>query len=196
MDQRPVNLSEADLPKVNHAGIDAVWQHGQSYTVTEAKARESIAAAYRLGKFLTGKGAILKVSGLNPSQELLHYLLSDSSDKRGVEFRMVQMSREWVADRAEGEKVGLSATAALQSKRCARRVLLITFESEGALDHAQALTELYTSKKSAAELHPTLRTALRENGQPWILMPWLAQETPLASKSKTHKERLQASQQR
>lgn len=154
VDQRPVNLSEADLPKLNHAGIDAVWQHGQSYTVTEAKARESIAAAYRLGKFLTGKGAILKVSGLNPSQELLHYLLSDSSDKRGVEFRMLQMSREWVADRAPGEKVGLSATAALRSKRCTRRVLLITFESDGALDHAQALAELYTSNKSVTELHP------------------------------------------
>ncbi|MDR2327842.1 MAG: hypothetical protein LBE51_20875 [Acidovorax sp.] len=153
VDKRPVNLSLLDLPKVNHAGIDAVWQHDGSYTVTEAKARESIAAAYGLGKFLTSQGKIIRVTGLNPDQELLHYLLSDSSDKRGTEFRMVQMSVDWVRERAEREGLSAQATAALQKAKN-RRVLLVTFESEGALDHVQALTDIHQLNKPIAEFHP------------------------------------------
>lgn len=153
VDKRPVNLRLIDLPKVNHAGLDAVWQHGGSYTVTEAKARESIGAAYGLGKFLVSKGKMPQVSGLNPDQQLLHYLLSDSEDKRGAQFKMVQMSREWVRSRAPGEGVGAGALAALRNDRNARRVLLITFESAGALAHAQALTDIHLGKPDS-EVYP------------------------------------------
>ena len=106
-DKRPVNLSLRDLPKVNQRGIDAVWQRGTDYTVTEAKASESIAAAYGFGKYKVKKGLIPLVSGLSPDHELLHYLLSDSSDKGGAGSPMVQMSTAWVEDRAAREKVAL-----------------------------------------------------------------------------------------
>lgn len=86
---------------MNHAGLDAVWQHGAGYTVTEAKARESIGAAYGLGKYLVREGKIPAVTGLSPENELLHYLLSDSSDKRGTVSPKVQMSTEWVEDRSK-----------------------------------------------------------------------------------------------
>ncbi len=154
LDQRPVNLSEVDLPKVNHAGIDAVWQHGQSYTVTEAKMRESVGAVYGFGRSFSRNGKTLQVSGLNPSQELLHYLLSDSSDKRGAEYRMVQMSKEWVADRAAGEKMDRPVTKILESYGADRRVVFVTLESDGALDHIQALADLYRLEKAASEKHP------------------------------------------
>ncbi|RIX78366.1 hypothetical protein [Acidovorax cavernicola] len=153
VDKRPVNLRLIDLPKVNHAGLDAVWQHGANYTVTEAKARESIGAAYGLGKFLVSKGKMPKVTGLSPDHELLHYLLSDSQDKRGVEFKMVQMSKEWVTDRAPAEGLDRAAGNAIKAYAAARRVVLITFESEGALDHAEALTDIHMGKPDA-QVHP------------------------------------------
>ncbi len=154
VDKRPVNLRLIDLPKVNHAGLDAVWQHGPSfYTVTEAKARESIGAAYGLGKFLVSKGKMPKVTGLSPDHELLHYLLSDSEDKRGAEFKMVQMSKEWVRSRAPAERVSVGALAALRDDRNARRVLLITFESTGTYEHAEALKDIHMGKPDA-DVHP------------------------------------------
>lgn len=148
VDKRPVNLSLADLPKVNHPGIDAVWQHGGSYTVTEAKARESIFAV----KAHVAKRGTATVKGMSEDQQLLYYLLSDSSDKRGVGYRMVQMSMEWVRDRSEREGLPAQAVAALQTAKN-RRVVLITFESDGALAHAQALTDIHMTK-SDAEVHP------------------------------------------
>lgn len=153
VDKRPVNLRLIDLPKVNHSGLDAVWQHASQYTVTEAKARESIGAAYGLGKFLVGKGKIPKVTGLNPDHELLHFLLSDSSDKRGAVQPLVQMSEAWVRSRAPGEHLGLSADTAIRANRSARRVLLITFESAGALDHAKALADIHALKPDD-QVHP------------------------------------------
>ncbi|MDQ7758985.1 hypothetical protein RAB70_17675 [Xanthomonas sontii] len=154
VDQRPVNLSEADLPKVTETGIDAVWQHGQSYTVTEAKMRESAGRVYGFGRSFARSGKGLQVSGLNPSQELLHYLLSDSDDERGAEYRMVQMSSKWVANRATGEKMDQAAKNALQSYAADRRVVFVTLESDGALDHIQALADLYLPEKAASEKHP------------------------------------------
>lgn len=152
-DKRPVNLSLADLPKVNQPGIDAVWQHGTSYTVTEAKASASIAAAYGFGKYKVKKGLIPVVSGLNPDQELLHYLLSDSSDKGGTGSPMVQMSHDWVEDRATREGLTQPVKDAIKAKRYARRTVLVTFESAGAVDHGEALADLHLGKP-AAELHP------------------------------------------
>lgn len=152
VDKRPVNLRLIDLPKVNHAGLDAVWQHTAQYTVTEAKARESIGAAYGLGKFLVGKGKIPKVTGLSPDHELLHFLLSDSSDKRGAVQATTQMSISWVADRASREGLTAAAVAALRRAKN-RRVLLLTFESAGALDHAKALADIHLSK-SDSQIHP------------------------------------------
>ncbi|MGJ7530016.1 hypothetical protein [Variovorax sp. GB1P17] len=149
VDKRPVNLSLIDLPKVNHSGIDAVWQHGTSYTVTEAKARESVIAV------LAGARARVKkesVARLSEDQELLYYLLSDSSDKRGVEFRMVQMSVDWVRDRSEKEGIPAAAVAALQKAKN-RRVLLITIESDGMFDHIKALADIHMGKPEA-EVHP------------------------------------------
>ena len=151
-DKRPVNLRLVDLPKVNHAGLDAVWQHASQYTVTEAKARESVGAAYGLGKFLASKGKIPKVTGLSSDHELLHFLLSDSSDKRGTEQPMVQMSLPWVADRSSKEGLPAAAAAALRSAK-SRRVLLVTFESTGALHHAQALADIHLGK-SDPQVHP------------------------------------------
>lgn len=156
VDKRPVNLKLIDLPKVNHAGLDAVWQHGASYTVTEAKARESIGAAYGLGKYLAKEGKIPAVIGLTPENELLHYLLSDSSDKRGTVTPMVQMSAEWVEDRSKREGLDPQAELALRQvnvSRYHRRTVLVTFESNGALDHAQALVDIHAGKKGN-DVHP------------------------------------------
>ena len=152
VDKRPVNLRLVDLPKVNHAGIDAVWQHGQSYTVTEAKARESIFAL----EATAAKYGNATSKALSKDLQLLYFLLSDSSDKRGVQFRMVQMSADWVEDRSTREGLSDEAELALRkvrSKQYRRRVLLITFESDGALSHGQALADIHMGKPDA-EVHP------------------------------------------
>ncbi|MET3444764.1 hypothetical protein [Ralstonia sp. 1138] len=156
VDKRPVNLRLIDLPKVNHAGLDAVWQHGAGYTVTEAKARESIGAAYGLGKYLVREGKIPAVTGLSPENELLHYLLSDSSDKRGTVSPKVQMSTEWVEDRSKKEGLDPQSELALRqinASRYHRRTVLVTFESKGALDHAQALVDIHAGKQDK-DVHP------------------------------------------
>lgn len=147
-DKRPVNLSLADLPKVNHAGIDAVWEHHGHYTVTEAKASESIAVAYGFGKYKVKKGWVPKVEGLNPDLELLHYLLIDYGDKGGGGASMMQMSKEWVRDRADREHLGLAVVSLLKIDKALRRVVLVTFESQGAVDHGMALADLHMGKSS------------------------------------------------
>jgi hypothetical protein len=158
-DKRPVNLALHDLPKVNHSGIDAVWQHGGQLTVTEAKASASIGAVYGLGKFKEKKGQIPMVTGLSADHQLLHYLLSDSSDKRGAQTPLMQMGKEWTRDRASKESLGLSVTAALRDLRCARRVVLVTLESSGALAHVEALADIHMGKP-AATVHPHLDHAV------------------------------------
>ncbi|HSI51706.1 MAG TPA: hypothetical protein VLA61_25840 [Ideonella sp.] len=153
VDKRPVNLSLEDLPKVNHPGIDAVWEHAGQYTVTEAKASESIGAVYGLGKYKEKKGLIPVVSGLNPDQQLLHYLLSDSSDKRGTQTPLMQMGLAWVEDRAKRENIPRVARDAIELKRCHRRTVLVTLESSGSLDHVTALADVHLAK-TGSEIHP------------------------------------------
>ena len=158
-DKRPVNLALHDLPKVNHSGIDAVWQHGGQLTVTEAKASASVGAVYGLGKFKEKKGQIPVVTGLSADHQMLHYLLSDSSDKRGTQTPLMQMGKAWTRDRASKESLGLSVTAALRDLRCARRVALVTLESSGALAHVEALADIHLGKP-AADVHPHLDHAV------------------------------------
>jgi hypothetical protein len=155
VDKRPVNLSLQDLPKVNRPGIDAVWEHQGRYTVTEAKASASIAAAHGFGKYKEGKGIIPVVRGLNPDHQLLHYLLSDSSDKGGAQGPLMQMSKGWVEDRSRREGLQPSVATSLAERNAARfsrRVVLVTFEADGAVDHAEALGDAHLGK-TAAEVH-------------------------------------------
>ncbi len=82
-----------------------MWEHGGSYTVTEAKARASIGSAYAVGKMLVKQGKIPDAKGLTPDQELLHYLLSDYEDKGlggapAGGAQMMQMGFAWTVDRA------------------------------------------------------------------------------------------------
>lgn len=136
-DKRPVNLSLVDLPKVPHKGIDAVWQHGKQFTVTEAKARGSIfAVEAMLGKFKVPEG----INSHN--EKLLYFLLSTSKADEGDGKTIVQMSDAWVQSRASKESLDESAELALKGDLCERRVALTTFESDGADDHAQALGEI------------------------------------------------------
>jgi hypothetical protein len=158
VDKRPVNLRLIDLPKVNQAGLDAVWQHGEQYTVTEAKARASIGSAYGVGKMLVKNGRIPDAKGLTPDQELLHYLLSDYEDKgRGgasAGAGMMQMGIAWTRDRG-GRETGVPTTArrAIDTDLASRRVVLVSFESQGALDHAEALIDINLGKPDA-QVHP------------------------------------------
>ena len=84
---------------------------------------------------------------------MLHYLLSDSSDKGGTVTPLMQMSKAWVRDRATREKLQLTVTAALQINNARRRVVLVTFESTGALDHGKALADVHLLKP-VSEVHP------------------------------------------
>lgn len=158
-DKRPVNLALHDLPKVNHSGIDAVWQHGGQLTVTEAKASASVGAVYGLGKFKEKKGQIPVVTGLSADHQMLHYLLSDSSDKRGAQTPLMQMGVKWVKDRASGEKLPASAWASIKGERASRRVALVTLESPGALAHIEALADIHMGIP-AANVHPHAEHAL------------------------------------
>lgn len=141
-DNRPTNLSLEDLPKVNHPGIDAVWEHNGHYTVTEAKASASIAAVYALGKLKEKKGLIPVLKGLSAVNQELHYLLSDSSDKRGVETPLMQMGQEWIIDRGRKEGLPRVAIDAIEMKRCARRVVLVSLEANGAPEHVETLAQI------------------------------------------------------
>lgn len=155
VDKRPVNLALHDLPKVTWPGIDAVWLHGGSYTVTEAKASLSIGTVYGMGKAKEKRGSIPVVTGLNPDQQLLHYLLTDSSDKGGAQSPLMQMSVAWVDDRAKREGLQPAAVKALSIENSVlyhRRVVLVSFESQGALDHAQAWEEIQLGKP-VSEVH-------------------------------------------
>lgn len=157
VDKRPVNISLADLPKVNQPGIDAVWEHAGQYTVTEAKAGTSIGAAYGLGKYKEKKGLIPVISGLNPDQQLLHYLLSDSSDKKGTQTPLMQMGAEWVQDRSRREGLQDLVVSSLRVRNKAtyhRRVLLATLESDGGLAHVESLADVHQGVPAAkAHVH-------------------------------------------
>ncbi len=65
----------------------------------------------------------------------------------------MQMSRDWIRSRAAAETLLRSATAALQAGLATRRVLLVTFESAGALDHAKALADIHAMKREEL-VHP------------------------------------------
>lgn len=151
-DHRPVNLALHDLGKVNHAGIDAVWQHGDDLTVTEAKASLSIGAVYGMGKFKEKKGQIPVCTGLSADEQLLHYLLSDSSDKKGAQTPLMQMGVSWVDDRAQREAMSIAAKNGLKARNKAiyrRRVCLVTLESASALAHAEAVADIHMDTLAA-----------------------------------------------
>lgn len=136
-DKRPVNLSLVDLAKVPHKGIDAVWGHNGQYTVTEAKARASIWALRAMVDKVVPKGV-----NLSADNKMLYALLSTSKSEEGDGKPMVQMSAGWVSDRGTAENLPPPARRSLKSKSADRRVVLVTFETEGSADHAQALSEL------------------------------------------------------
>jgi hypothetical protein len=155
VDKRPVNLSIEDLPKVNHAGLDAVWDHDGKYTVTEAKASESVGAVFGFGKYKEKKGIIPTITGVSEDHKMLHYVLSDSSDKGGTVTPLMQMSVGWVEDRAKREGIGPTAAKSLSARNSNsyfRRVVLVTIESKGGLDHGKALTDIHLGK-SPADVH-------------------------------------------
>jgi hypothetical protein len=152
-DKRPVNLSLEDLPKVNQPGLDAVWERNGAYTVTEAKASASVGAAYAFGKHKEKKGWIPVVSGLSQQNQLLHYLLSDTSDKRGTQTPMLQMSYAWTKDRAKREGLTLKVQDAIELKKSSRRVVLVSLESPGASDHVEALADIHLGH-TRAKMHP------------------------------------------
>ena len=148
-DKRPVNLSLEDLPKMREPGIDAVWEHGGRYTVTEAKARESIFVITATVKSLTQKGLVpAPVKELSADLQNLWLLLTkDNKDVVRQGYPLVQMSEQWVASRAKEERLSSNARAALESFDVSRRVVLITLESSGALAHGQALAEIHMGRK-------------------------------------------------
>jgi hypothetical protein len=135
-DKRPVNLSLEDLRKVPHQGIDAVWGHQGAYTVTEAKARGSVYAL----EVMAGRKAPKQLKTLD--DKLLHLLLSTSAQEEGDGKTLVQMSRAWVRARVGHEGLSDEALVQVRSDRCDRRLVLVTFESGGAVAHAQALSEM------------------------------------------------------
>jgi len=149
-DKGPIHIKLSDLGEITRPGIDAVWQHGTSYTVTEAKASASVATLYAMGKYKEKKGLIPVVSGLSKLNQELHYALSDSSDKGGVDTPMMQMSEAWVKDRASREGLDANAQRALEGLRGIRRVVLVTFESTGAVDHAESLVDVSEGKTGDA----------------------------------------------
>jgi hypothetical protein len=153
VEKRPVNLSLEDLPKVNQSGLDAVWLHADKYTVTEAKASASIGAVYGFGKYKEKKGIIPVVTGLTPDQQTLHYILSDTSDKRGAQTPLMQMSLAWTRDRGRKEGIPRAAVIAIDAELADRRVVLVTLESKGGLDHVEALAEIHLGV-DAAKVHP------------------------------------------
>jgi hypothetical protein len=152
-DKRPVNLSLEDLPKVNQPGLDAVWEHNGAYTVTEAKASASVGAAYGFGKRKESKGWIPVVTGLSPENQLLHYLLSDTSDKRGTQTPMLQMSHAWTKDRSKREGLAAKVRDAIELKQSRRRVVFVSLESPGASDHVQALADVHLGH-TRSKMHP------------------------------------------
>jgi hypothetical protein len=152
-DKRLVNLSLEDLPKVNQPGLDAVWERAGAYTVTEAKASASVGAAYGYGKYKESKGWIPKVAGLSADNQLLHYLLSDTSDKRGTQTPMLQMSHAWTSDRATREGLPAKALSAITARNCARRTVFVSLEAVGATDHVQALADIHLGH-TRSKMHP------------------------------------------
>jgi hypothetical protein len=153
-DKRPVNLALHDLPRINQPGLDAVWMHGEDYTVTEAKASTSVGAAYGFGKYKESKGWIPKAK-LTGDLQLLHYVLSDYDDKGGGSGAgMMQMGFAWTDDRSKRE-TGVTAKAlrAIQTDQVSRRVVFVSFESDGAIDHATALVDIHAGQDEKS-VHP------------------------------------------
>jgi len=149
----PIHIVLSDLGEINRPGIDAVWEHGGQYTVTEAKASASMGAVYAFGKYKEKQGWIPTITGVSTSIQELHYVLADYSDKGDKETPTMQMSKAWVADRATREG-GLtpSAEIALTVDRTSRRVALVTLESSGATAHAYALEDVAFGRTDA-EVH-------------------------------------------
>lgn len=138
VDKRPVNLSLEDLTKVCQPGIDAVWEHNGQITVTEAKASSNKFSVINGGRTRERNGKIPRITGVSNDLRMLHYLLSDSSDKRGTQMPLMQMSKAWVEDRAKREDLPGGMHRRLEmnnANRYTRRTVLVTFESGGALDH-------------------------------------------------------------
>lgn len=155
-DKRPVNLALHDLRKVNLPGIDAVWQHDGQITVTEAKASTSKYSAIGLGKGKEKRGTIPTLTGLSDDLVLLHYLLSDSSDKKGTQTPLMQMGVMWVQDRSEREGLPADVVRRLRqvnSRNYSRRVAFVTLESPGAFAHVEAMADIHEGKPEA-EVHP------------------------------------------
>jgi hypothetical protein len=154
--KRPSSLRD-DAKQTCSPGIDALWQHGGGYTITEAKASTSIGVAYGGGKRRQKSGSIPTLKGLNADQELLHSLLSDYDDKGGGDGGgLMQMNHRWCRDRASREAdTPRGAKDAIESKRYDRRVIFVSFESEGALDHAEALGDIHFGKDDK-DVHPHL----------------------------------------
>ena len=132
----------SDLGEINRPGIDAVWEHGGQYTVTEAKASASMGAVYAFGKYKEKQGWIPTIKGVSTSIQELHYVLADYSDKGDKETPTMQMSHEWVKSRSANEGISAKAVAAIVAKEYARRVALVTLEAPGAVDHATALEDV------------------------------------------------------
>ncbi|MCY1380727.1 hypothetical protein D9M69_685740 [compost metagenome] len=63
------------------------------------------------------------------------------------------MSKEWVTDRAPAEGLDRAAGNAIKTYAAARRVVLITYESEGTDDHAKALKDIHMGKPDT-HVHP------------------------------------------
>lgn len=138
-DQRPVNLHPRDRQKVPHPGMDAVWLHDGSYTVTEAKARANSFALKAMAEKLVPK----EVKGkLSEDEEQLYALLATSKSEEGDGKVLVQMSEAWVRNRAKREGLDERAERALKEVNCDRRVVLVTLETPGAAAHVEALCDI------------------------------------------------------
>jgi hypothetical protein len=155
-DKRPVNLSLIDLPKMRETGIDAVWEHGGRYTVVEAKARETIFAMIATVKSLTTKALVpAQFRALSTDLQNLWLLLAVNNDVTGQGSPLVQMSVPWVQSRAPAESLSVGAESAIRARTNARRVLLVTLESNGVPDHGQALADIHMGI-AEAKVHPHL----------------------------------------
>jgi hypothetical protein len=152
-DKRPVNLHPRDRHKVPHPGIDAVWQHDGKYTVTEAKARANSFALKATAEKFVPKTVKSKLSA---DEELLYALLGTSKSGEGDGKVLVQMSEDWVKDRASREGLDGRGQRALKRLDCDRRVVLVTFETPGAAAHVEALCDIQAGLPiEQVEVHET-----------------------------------------
>jgi hypothetical protein len=181
----PIHILLTDLPEVSRSGLDAVWESNGHYTVTEAKASAGMAAVYAFGKYKEKQGWIPVITGVSTSEQELHYVLSDYSDKGGVDTPLMQMSRGWVKDRAVREGLQIAARNALFANQCERRVVLVTLESQGALDHANALERVATGH---------VGTEIPEHNDHGIVLAWASDSIDAveAARSAAHRAKIAA----